>query len=88
MRIVMDVLLYLVKVHAFPSCPASAKLDGGLQGFFSPPLCWSVVSSPDLCSGLGTQGATEGVYSPCTECQDNLLFLSEYIERIESTTPS
>lgn len=28
----MDVLLYLVQVHASPGRPASAEMDGGLLG--------------------------------------------------------
>lgn len=32
MRIVIDVLLYLVQVHVIPSRLASAEMDGGLLG--------------------------------------------------------
>lgn len=57
------------------SAVAVTSLTAGIEGIFSPST-WSIVSSPDLCLGLGTQGATEGVYAPCTECQDNMLSLS------------
>lgn len=32
MRIVIDVLRYLVQVHAFSSCLASTEIDGSLLG--------------------------------------------------------
>lgn len=44
MRIVMDVLLYLVQVHASTSCLASAEMDCGLPGSNRAVSCGSNLS--------------------------------------------
>lgn len=75
MRIVMDVLLHLVQVHASTSCLASTEMDCGLPGSNRAVSCgsklsgclnWGHVSppalvlSPDPCPGSDAQGDTLG----------------------------